>query len=275
MSFGFASHIAIENLIYGAFSFSRKGQQVVGRTPGITDEIEKELVEFCNTWGDCRNLKFRRSLNQFPLAARSGRGEKLIGIIKVINSGLDQVGREGTLVRHAVVLTEADYRFLEFNPFALESQGVFQMVWTRQSNCRTIFIDKKSIPPSDLSEIPHSLFDTLYDLLFMLVSGGEMYLFLNNHVNTAEDIIYYIIKLLPLDLRASIALTTFAFRKNLDYKIGCYYRQSSTSPDPLTIQFEKSGTPDSGKEAFLKELFDDLKGEKYGRAIRLLSQPWA
>jgi len=273
LSFGFNSHIVIENLIYGAFSFSRKGQQVVGKTPGITEEIEKELVEFCTTWGDCRNLKFRRSLNQFPLLAKSDRGEKLIAVIKVINSGLDQVGREGTLVRHAVVLTEADYRILEYNPFVLESQGVFQMVWTRQSNCRTIFVDKKSIPPSDLSEIPRSFFDSLYDYLLTIISAGEVYLFLNNHINTAEDIIYYIIKLLPLDLRPTIALTTFAFRKNLDYKIGCYYRQSSTSPDPLTIRFENSGVPDPGKEAFLDELFDDLKGEKYGRAIRLLSQP--
>ncbi len=272
MMSGYASRIAIENLIYGAFSHSRKGQQVVGKSTGISEEIEKEIVEFCNTWGDCRNLKFRRSINQFPLSRKSSTGEKLIAVIKVINSGLDNVGREGTLVRHALVLTETDYRYLEFNPFTLESQGVFQIVWTRRF-CETIYLDKRSIPPSDLSEVPESLYGLLFDYLLTILSGGEIYLFLSNHINTAEDLVYYILKLLPLDMRSRMSLTTFAFRKNRDYQIGCYYRYSSLPVDPLKIRFERSGNPKKHIESFLRELFENLKSEKYGQAIKMLGRP--
>jgi hypothetical protein len=269
----FDDSIVIENMVYGAFSYSRKGQQVVGKTSGISPATEKEIIEFCNSWGDCRNLKFRRSLNQFPLKSTSPYGQNLIAVVKVINTGRDQIGREGALVRHALVLTESDYRHLEFNPFTFESQGVFLTVWTRKSNCQTIFLDKSTMPPSDISEIPRKFFDSLFAYLHTVLSGGEIFLFSNNHIHTAEDITYYLMKILPLDIKAKIAMTTFAFRKNLDYKIGCYYRASSAVTDPLKIKFEMTGEKNSEAERFLNILFENLKSEKYGRVIKMITEP--
>jgi hypothetical protein len=269
----FRGDIAIENMIYGVLPDRRMGQEVLGKTPGIPPDTEQEIVEFCTSWGDCRNLKFRRSLNQFPLKCNSPDGDRLIAVIKVINSGLDSIGREGALVRHALVLRESDYRHLEFNPFTLESLGVFLTVWTKQSNCEVIFLDSRLVPPSDFSEIPRAYYDSLFSYLHTLLSGGEIFLFLNNHLHTAEDIIYYVIKLLPVDFRSRIALTTFAFRKNLDYSIGCYYRQSGAPADPLKIRFEMAGEKDEKLVAFLKALFENLECEKYGRAARMLFEP--
>jgi hypothetical protein len=266
--------IAIENMFYGAVPIRRMGQEVLGKTPGINAEIEKEIVEFCNSWGDCRNLKFRRSLNQFPLKARSSDGGKLIAIVKVVNAGRDSMGREGTLARHALVLREVDYRRIEFNPFTLESQGVFLEAWTQASDCRTIFIDSRTIPPSDLSEIPRSFYKQLREYLTTIMSGGEIFLFANNHLHTAEDIIYYVFKLLPIEIRPDIPLTTFAFRRNLDYKMGCYYRQSGTTPDPLKIQFEIAGEKDAVAVEFANNLLGGLDAEKYGFAARMLGQSY-
>jgi hypothetical protein len=263
--------IVIENLFYGALPERRKGQEVLGKTSGITPEIEREIVEYCSSWGDCRNLKFRRSLNQFPLTAKSQSGEGLIAVVKVVNSGIDSMGREGNLARHALILTEGCYRHLEYNPFTLESQGVFLGVWTRQCHCQTILLNSHLIPPSDLSEIPKTFFEPLSDYLHAILSGGEIYLFLPNHLHPAEDIIYYLIKLLPISFRPSISLTTFAFRKNLNYQIGCYFRQSSILPDPLRVRFETSKDRKEEIAPYLKALFDELKGEKYSRAAKMLA----
>jgi hypothetical protein len=270
---GFTSDIVIENLVYGAFPHQRMGQQVVGKSPGITDEIEREIVDFCNTWGDCRNLKFRRSLNQFPLNSRLRDGRKAIAVVKVTNAGKDSMGREGTLVRHALVLAESDYRYLEFNPFALESQGIFLTVWTRLCDCETIYLKHELIPPADLSEVPRSFYGPLKLYAATVMSGGEIYMYLNNHIQTAEDMIYYLIKILPLDIRASLALTTFTFRKNIDFKIGCYYRQLNQPMDPLRVQFETTGQPGQNINDYLQILFDCLKDEKYGRAAKILAEP--
>jgi len=273
LSFNVSKNIIIENMVYGAFSYSRRGQQVVGKTSGISPEAQQEIVEFCNSWGDCRNLKFKRSLNQFPLKNKSANNKKLIAVVKVINSGKDQIGREGALVRHALILSEDDYRYLEFNPFMLESQGTFLTAWTRKSNCQTIFLDKSSIPPSDLSEIPRVYYDSMFEYLHTILSGGEIYYISNNHVRTAEEIIYYLLKLLPLEIKSKIAMTTFAFKKNLDYSIGCYYRRSSIPDDPLKIKFDMIGDRQKEIGDYLRAIFDNLKREKFGRVIKTLSEP--
>ena len=275
MMSAFHSDIAIENMIYGVLPDRRMGQEVLGKTSGISEATEKEIVGFCTSWGDCRNLNFRRSLNQFPLKSLSPSGEKLIAVVKVINAGLDSIGREGALVRHALVLTETDYRRLEFNPFVVESQGVFLTIWTRQSKCEVIFLDSRHVPPSDLSEIPRAYYDSLFDYLHTLLSGGEIFLFISNHLHTAEDVIYYVIKLLPVDIRPEMTLTTFAFRKNLDYRIGCFYRQASAPDDPLKIKFETVGKKEEGVGGFLALLFENLKYEKYGRAARMIYDPFS
>lgn len=273
MTSGFTDDIVIENLVYGAFPNQRMGQQVVGKSAGITDEIEREIVEFCNTWGDCRNLKFRRSLNQFPLQSRLRDGRNAIAVVKVTNAGKDSIGREGTLVRHALVLAETDYRYLEFNPFVLESQGIFLTVWTRLCDCRTIYLKFDSIPPADLSEVPRLFYGPLKLYAATLLSGGEIYVYLNNHIQTAEDMIYYLIKILPLDFRARLALTTFTFKKNIDFKIGCYYRQLNRPADPLKVQFETTGQPFQTVNDYLQMLFECLQDEKYGRAAKILAEP--
>jgi hypothetical protein len=260
-------------MVYGAFSYSRKGQQVVGKTPGVSPEIEREIVNFCNSWGDCRNFKFRRSLNQFLLQNSSPAGQALIAVVKIINAGKDQIGREGALVRHALILTESDYRNLEFNPYLLESQGAFLTAWTRQSNCQLIYLSKKSIPPADFSEIPRRFYDELHGYLLAILSGGEIYLYLNNHINTAEDIIYYLMKLLPMDLKKKIAMTTFAFKKNINYKIGCYYRASGVVSDPLKVRFEILGENKSAARRFADILFENMRDEKFGKVVKLIAQP--
>jgi hypothetical protein len=263
--------ITIENMFYGADPNRRMGQEVLGKTSGISDETEREIVEFCNSWGDCRNLNFRRSLNQFPLKGLSRDGETLMAVVKVLNAGRDSLGREGTLVRHALIIRESDYRRIEYNPFTLESQGVFLSAGTRLSYCREIIINTGQVPPSDLSEIPRAFFDSLFDYLHTILSGGEIFLFLNNHLNSAEEIIYHIFKILPIDVRPRLAVTTFAFRKNLNYKIGCYYRQSGVAPDPLKVRFEISGEKDEATGDFLRLLFECLRDERYGRVLRMLA----
>lgn len=268
-----AGNIVIENLVYGAFPSQRMGQQVVGKSPGVTSEIEREIVEFCNTWGDCRNLKFRRSLNQFPLISKFADSREAMAVVKVTNAGKDSIGREGALVRHALILAREDYRRLEFNPFMLESLGVFLTVWTRIADCETIYLANDKIPPSDLSEVPQSFHGALSSYAGTILSGGEVYIYLNNHIHTIEDMIYYLIKILPIDFKASLALTTFTFKKNLDYKIGCYYRQLSQDVDPLKAHFELSGESRPEIDNYLKTLFECLKSEKYGRAAKLLAEP--
>lgn len=273
MTNGFANDIVIENLVYGAFPNQRMGQQVVGKSTGITDDIEQEIVEFCNTWGDCRNLKFRRSLNQFPLKSRLRDGRNAIAVVKVTNAGKDSIGREGTLVRHALVLAETDYRYMEFNPFVLESQGIFLTVWTRLCDCQIIYLKRDSIPPADLSEVPRLFYGALKMYAATVISGGEIYVYLNNHIQTAEDMIYYLIKVLPLGFRARLALTTFTFKKNIDFKIGCYYRQLNQPADPLKVQFETTGQPHPIVNDYLQKLFECLNDEKYGRAAKILAEP--
>jgi len=270
---GSANIVVIENLVYGAFPNQRMGQQVVGKSAGITTEIEREIVEFCNSWGDCRNLKFRRSINQFPLKSPLLDGRNAIAVVKVTNAGKDSIGREGTLVRHALILAENDYRYLEYNPFVLESLGIFLKVWNRLCDCQTIYLNRDSIPPADLSEVPRLFYNSLKLYATAIMSGGEIYIYLNNHIQTVEDMIYYLIKILPLDLKASLALTTFAFKKNIDYKIGCYYRQMSEPADPLKVQFETIGKPNQAVDDYFKRLFEYLNDEKYGRAAKILSEP--
>ena len=273
MTFASSDNIVIENMVYGALSYSRKGQQVVGRSKGITPETEQEIVGFCNSWGDCRNLNFKRSLNQFPLKSVAPDGRKLIAVVKVINSGRDQVGREGSLIRHALMLAKNEYRWLEYNPFLLESLGIFLTVWTRQSDCRAIHINRHAIPPSDLAEIPQYYYDALFEYLHVILSGGRIYYTANNHVRTAEEIIYYLMKLLPLEIKSEIAMTTFAFRKNLEYRIGCFYRSSSVPADPLKVIFETTGERTTEVESYLEELFAKLKSERFGGVIRMLTNP--
>jgi hypothetical protein len=262
--------IAIENMFYGALPGRRMGQEVLGKTSGITPEIEAEIVEFCNSWGDCRNLKFRRSLNQFPLEARGSDNKGLIAAVKVVNAGRDSMGREGTLVRHALVLGDDDYRQIEYNPFTLEAQGVFLEAWTQACDCRPIIVDSRVIPPPDFSEIPRSYYQHLKEYLEIILSGGAIFHFANNHLHTAEDVIYYVFKLLPIGFRPQIALTTFAFRRNLEYQIGCYYRQSGAVSDPLKVQFEMLGEKEKAAVEYAAELFESLESERYGQVARML-----
>jgi len=263
--------IIIENMFYGAFPERRKGQEVLGKTSGITPEIEKEIVEFCTSWGDCRNLKFKRSLNQFPLKSKSSDGENLIAVVKVVNSGRDSMGREGNLARHALILKESDYHWLDYNPFTLESLGVFLSVWSPGRDFDTITLQPSKIPQTDYSDIPQKQLKQLGEYLGIILSGGEIYLFMNNHLPPAEDIIYYAMKLLPLNIKSKLSLTTFAFRKNLNYQIGCYYRQSNTQPDPLKVKYETVGEIEKESAKFVEILFTDLKTEKYARVMGLLA----
>jgi len=230
--------IRVEHLIYGTFSRSGMAQHVPTQSPGIDDHTRNQIIAFCNSWGECRNLRFVSSINQFFLESQEGV-EPQAAVIKITNHGQDFAGRKGALLRHALVFKVSDYSLLEFDPFKVEALGKFKFTWSEEQRCESFYMDLRNLEDSILQEIPVSLFPSIRENLNSLLRGFCLLSYRNVNTPTSDLYLKYLYSLIPYSNRASMDFTTFAFRKNKSYRLGCIYSPDRMPEDRLGVEFEK------------------------------------
>ncbi|MFQ6003236.1 MAG: hypothetical protein ACE5KJ_05760 [Candidatus Zixiibacteriota bacterium] len=248
--------IQVEHLVYGSFSFDSSAQHIPGQSEGISNKIRKEITSFCDSWGECKNFKFYSSLNQIWLDDEP-ESEPKVAVIKITHHGRDFSGRGGALLRHALVLKERDYEKLDFNPFRVEELSIFRTDWKDGDKCETLFVDLTEPPGEDLSLIPQELYPSIKENLRFFLEGFSLLSYRIINTPTSDLCLRSLFSLIPYSRRKKLALTTFAFRKNYDYQIGCIYSPERIPDDNSSIEFErKAGVSSFGWES--KEISDYL-----------------
>ncbi len=228
--------IEVEHLVYGSFGFDGSAQHIADQSKGISKKTRQEITTFCDTWGDCKNLKFYSSLNQIWLEDES---EPKVAVIKITHHGRDFSGRGGALLRHALVLRVQAYQKLQFNPFKLDHLNMFKDHWADDDRCETLYLDPAATPREDLSLIPPELFSSLEENLRSVLEGFHLLSYRNINTPTSDSYLRFLFSLIPNHRRKKLALTTFAFRKNHDYQIGCIYSPERVPEDNLDMEFER------------------------------------
>jgi hypothetical protein len=263
--------IQIEHLIYGSFSFDGSAQHVPAQSEGIGKKTRQEITSFCNTWGDCKNFKFYSSLNQIWIQD-DPQSEPEVAIIKITHHGRDFSGRSGAMLRHALVLKERDYRELDFSPFRVEELKLFKTDWKDGDTCETLYVDLAGSAQEDLSVIPQSVHQSLKENLRFLLGGRSLLSYRIANTPKSDSYLKALFSLIPCQRRKGLALTTFAFRKNRDYQLGCIYSPQRIPGDDSALEFErKEDVSSSGWTAkdisdYLDPLFINLKQNDLGEA---------
>ena len=230
--------IDVEHLVYGSFSFDGSAQHIADQSKGISKKICKEITAFCDSWGECKNLKFYSSLNQIWLE-NEPESEPQVAVIKVTHHGRDFSGRGGALLRHALVFKEKAYQKLQFNPFRLDHLNIFKADWRDGDRCEALQLDSAELAKEDLNLIPQELYASLEENLRSLLDGSNLLSYRNINTPTSDSYLRFLFSLIPCQRRKGLALTTFAFRKNHDYQIGCIYSPERVPEDNLDMEFER------------------------------------
>jgi hypothetical protein len=252
--------IKVEHLIYGTFSTSGMAQHVPSQSPGIDSHTKNQIISFCNSWGECRNLKFFSSLNQFYLETPESR-EAQVAVIKITHHGQDFAGRKGALLRHALVFKTSDYSLLQFDPFKVEKLGKFKTSWAEQEKCDSFYVDPANLQSNELQKIPSSLFASLREHLAFLLKGFCLLSYRNVNTPTSDLYLKYLYSLIPHTQRDNLAFTTFAFRNNKSYRLGCIYSPDRIPEDSLSVEFEKIGPSvslSSSEEKIIRNYIDQV-----------------
>lgn len=268
--------IKVEHLIYGTFSTSVMAQHVPSQSPGIDSDTKNQVISFCNSWGECRNLRFVSSLNQFYLETSENENPQ-VAIIKVTHHGRDFAGREGALLSHALVFKTSDYSLLEFDPFKVETLGKFKTGWSEEEKCDSFYLDPRNLSADELQKIPRSLFSSLKENLTLFLKGLCLLSYRNVNTPTSDLYLRYLYSLIPHSLRDSLAFTTFAFRNNISYKLGCIYSPDRIPEDNLSVEFEKikPSIPESTPEErmirdYINQVFLFLEQKEFSKVSVLL-----
>lgn len=264
--------IEVEHLVYGSFHFNGSAQHIPDQSKGISKKIRKEITSFCDSWGECKNFKFYSSLNQIWIEDEPELEPK-VAVIKITHHGRDFSGRGGALLRHALVFKERDYEKLEFNPFKVEDLNVFKADWKDGDRCDAFYLDAAEFPREDLSLIPKELHPYLKENLNFLLKGFSLLSY--RIVNTPHSDLYLrsLFSLIPYPGRQKLSLTTFAFRKNYDYNVGCIYSPERIPEDKLTVEFDRKAKTSSlswGNNEisdYSDPLFFLLKQNKFSEAL--------
>lgn len=230
--------IAVEHLIYGTFSTSGMAQHVPSQSPGIDSYTRNQIISFCNSWGECRNLKFFSSLNQFYLETQENQEPQVV-VVKITHHGQDFAGRKGALLRHALIFKVSDYSLLEFDPFKVEELGKFKTSWSEEEKCDSFYVDPTNLSGNEFQKIPPSLFPSLKENLALLLRGFCLLSYRNVNTPTSDLYLKYLYSLIPHSQRNNLAFTTFAFRNNKSYRLGCIYSPDRIPEDSLSVEFEK------------------------------------
>lgn len=264
--------IEVEHLIYGSFHFSGSAQHIPAQSKGISKKIRKEITSFCDSWGECKNFKFYSSLNQIWLEDEPELEPK-VAVIKITHHGRDFSGRGGALLRHALVFKERDCEKLEFNPFKIEDLDIFKEDWKEGETCDAFYLDPAELPKEDLGFTSQELYPSLKENLCFLLKGFSLISY--RIINTPRSDLYLrsLFSLIPYSRRRKLSLTTFAFRKNYEYQIGCIYSPERIPKDDLGVEFERKAGDFSlvwkNEEIsdYLTLLFSLLKQNKFPDAL--------
>lgn len=263
--------IEVEHLVYGSFSFNGSAQHIPDQSKGISKKIRTEITSFCDSWGECKNLKFHSSLNQIWFEDEPG-SELKIAVIKITHHGRDFSGRVVALLRHALVFKQRDYQKLEFDPFRVEDLNIFRTDWKDGDKCHTFYLNPANLPKEDLSLIPQKLYPSLKENLSFFLKGLSQLSYRIINTPTSDLYLRYLFSLIPFARRKKLSLTTFAFRKSHDYQIGCIYSPERIPKDEEFVEFEKR-TPGSSLSwqndyitHYLDTLFSLLRQRRFAQA---------
>jgi len=256
--------IQIEQLVYGSFSFDGSAQHIPGQSEGISKRIRQEITSFCDSWGDCKNFKFYSSLNQIWIEDVPD-SEPKAAIIKITHHGRDFSGRGGAMLRHALVFNERDYEKLDFSPFRVEESKLFKTDWKDGDTCETLYVDLAELPEEDVGSIPQDIHGSLKENLRFFLQDSSLLSYSIINTPRSDSYLKALFSLIPCQRRKGLALTTFAFRKNRDYQLGCIYSPERIPEDNSAIEFERkedvssSGWTSEEISDYLDPLFINLK----------------
>jgi len=268
--------IKVEHLVYGTFSTSGMAQHVPSQSPGIDSNTKNQIISFCNSWGECRNFKFFSSISQFFLKPDESN-EPQVALIKITHHGQDFAGRRGALLRHALVVRASDYSLLEYNPFRVEQWGKFKTSWSEEEKCDPFFVEAPGLSQNELEKIPSSVFSSLRQNLMLLLKGFSLLSYRNVNTPTSDLYLKHLYSLIPHSQRNGLSFTTFAFRNNRSYRLGCIYSPDRIPEDSLSVEFEKikpSVSLSPSEERVIRDYVDQvfyfLEQKQFSQASELI-----
>jgi hypothetical protein len=245
----------LENLIYGTFPDLPGSQHVVHKTSGITPQIEAELLNFYNDFGDCRNEHFAGSLTVHPV--KGGSDEPLTAISKVSQQGKDFSGRWGALLRHSAIVSRRQYQMLLYDPAPLDKLLRSGGTAAELGGIGDLTVASPTDPQLFLAELPQLPFGDLKDNLGRLMSGKRLVLY--SEINTAQTNLYLrrLINLLPFSFKCSLSWSEFLFRPSEEIDVALYYSGRYEAPSGPTPPFTDSGDNSFSRLQLHPEFVDD------------------
>lgn len=244
----------LPHIIYGTFPDLPGSQQVVYRSEGIAPEIESRLLRFYNEFGDCKNEEFKSAVA--VLWVESESGERFATITKVTQQGKDFSGRWGALLRHTVVLSEADYRKFMYDPreiaTLLKGSGTSEELAASS--------DLELEPPtagSRLAKLNEIDFALYRDHLHSLIAGKRLALYSEINTELTDGYLMTLVSLLPLSCRQYLNWSSFLFASLADFALSLVHSSRYEAPGSTPLQLQVLGESQLAKLDIAAEYADD------------------
>jgi hypothetical protein len=264
---------AVEQQIYASLAIEglKAGHHTHAATPGLSSRAIERHEEICNRWGSYEpGADFNRALVHVPLwLDEAPPAEPSHHVVVLITyQGRDGSGRPGAVLRHIVRMSAGQYRSLDFNPFhLLRSNRLFE-AWQPDTPFPALneYVDPTTA--DDLSGIFPERYPLLRAMLEQLLAHGKLHLPAPADSPAAEETLAQVFELVPLSVRRSLSLATFASKRADDYRLAVT-RQEEASLRASLHDVQEMPPPALSPEAaaYVDRLFSALKSKDFEAAL--------
>jgi len=212
---------SFEQLIYGTPAGAERGREVLGRSPGLSEDVVEEVVKLCEGWGAVPSggLKCPVILS-FPLVVHlAGMPGDLYTVIR-ITEGLKPI-------YHALVLSRPDYEVFDLNPYSMVQEGLFLDTWNSRES-----LAKREVSPSSLSPLISPLpsegdCGSTDEALRQMLANKRLLLPLERSAPESDRFLALLIATLPRVLRRDLRFASWAPSGTNRYSLAATYREAA------------------------------------------------
>jgi len=211
----------LEQLIYGSSADDGRGRVVLAHTSGLSDECQEELVRLCEGWGAVPDGGLRRPVVlAFPLESHLQALPGDLHTVIRISMGLRPI-------YHAVVISSADFREFDHNPFALIQEGFFFDSWRGDQD-----LSRRTVSPTSLAPLvspPPAAADvgSIDEAVRQVLASQRLLLPLESPTSDSERFLALATMALPRPLRMGLRLASWAPSGINRYTLAATYKDSA------------------------------------------------
>ncbi len=228
----------IADLIYGTFPDLPGSQQVVHRSDSIDETLLEWLITSYDRFGDCRSEEFKNSVT--VVWYRHDPSNPLTCITKVTQQSKDFSGRWGALLRHTVIVPQAEYERHACLPLLFASRLV-ESGGSEELGAREDLQLEIAQPLHSSEIIAGASIESYKENIGKLLLGERLVLYSDALNDYLSGYLSTLVALLPLQARRMLNWSQFLFREWEALDLSVVYNSRYEAPTGGPVTFAAQG----------------------------------